>query len=175
MAPMIFFMFEAVSCLASGDGLGDVQCVNTSIAAMYLSVSLVIITMVSIASRTAPQEERGEGMTYSNLAVLRLKVKEKVQGALGVITAVVSMYLFSVLGVEGAPNGSIWLVGAAGALTSLVAGLIELASIAFRRSVSTGDDQAGSSVSLGQPSNIDSEQRLSFSNVEQNMTVAGLV
>ena len=47
-------------------------------AAMLLSMYLVIITMVAIASRTVPQEERREGMTYSNLAILRLKKKEKV-------------------------------------------------------------------------------------------------
>ena len=50
-------------------------------------------------------------MTYTNLAILRLKLKEKVQGSLGVITALVSMYLFSVLGVEGAPNRSLgWVL-----------------------------------------------------------------
>ena len=68
------------------------------------------------------------------------------------------------------------MVGAAGGSTLIGAGLIELASIAFGRSVSTGDGQAGSSSgSLGQPSNIGAEQRLSLSNVEGNMTVAGLV
>ena len=161
--------------MASGEGLEDEQCENTTYAAMWLSIYLVIITMVAIASRTVPQEERGEGMTYSNLAILRLKIKEKVQGALGVITALVAMYLFSVLGVEGAPNGSLkWMAGAGG-LTLLVAAFIELASIAFGRSGSTGDGQAGSSGSLVQPSNIGAEQRLSLSNIEENMTVAGLV
>ena len=115
-------------------------------------------------------------MTYSNLAILRLKMKEKVQGSLGVITALVAMYLFSILGVEGTPNRSLWPVGAAGVMTSAVAGMIEGASIAFGRSVSTGDGQTGSSLgSLGEPSNIGAEQRLSLSNVEGNMTVAGLV
>ena len=176
MAPMIFFMFEAVSCMASGVGLGDDQCENTTIAAMCLSAYLVIITAVSIASRTVPQGERGEGMTYYNLAILRLKRREKIQGALGVVTALVSMYMFSVLGVEGEPNGSLLLVGLAGWLTALVAGLIEFAYIAYGRSVLTGDGQAEpSSGSLGQPSNISAEERLSLSNVGENMTIAGLV
>ena len=176
MAPMTFFMFEAVSCMASGDGLEDEQCQNTTWAALFLSVYLVIITAVGIASRTVPQGERGEGMTYSNLAILRLKEKEKVQGALGVVTALASMYLFSVLGVEGTPNRSLEWVGQAGTVTLVVAGIIEGAYIAFGRSVSTGDDEAGSSPgSLGEPSNVSSEQRLSLANVEENMTVAGLV
>ena len=175
-APMIFFMFEAVSCMASGGGLGDRQCENTTWAAMCLSVYLVIITMVTIGSRTVPQGERGEGMTYSNLAILRLKMKEKVQGALGVVTALVAMYLFSVLGVEGTPNWSIWWVGLAGFVTLMVAGLIEFASIAFGRSVSTSDGQAGStSGSLGKPSKLRRSRSASISNIAENMTVAGLV
>ena len=101
MSPMVFFMFEAVSCMTTGNGLGDKRCENTTYAAMYLSVYLVIITIVSIANRTVPQEERGKGMTYIELAILRLNKKEKVQGSLGVVTALVSMYLFSVLGIEG--------------------------------------------------------------------------
>ena len=176
MAPMIFFMFEAVSCIASGDGLEDELCTNTTRVARYLSVYLVTITAVSIASRTVPQEERGDGMTYSNLAILRLKMKEKVQGALGVVTALMSMYLFSVLGVEGVPNRSLLWVGGAGFVTLGVTALIEFAYIAFGRSVSTGDEQVGSSSgNLGEPSNVSAEQRLSLSNVGENMTVAGLV
>ena len=103
-------------------------------------------------------------------------MKEKVQGALGVITALVSMYLFSVLGVEGTPNRLISWVGGYGGVTLAVAGMIEVASIAFGRSVSTDDGQAGSSSgSLGQPSKVSAEQRLSLSNIGENMTVAGLV
>ena len=176
MAPMIFFMFEAVSCMASRHGRGVYKCENTTRAAMFLSCYLVLITMVSIASMTVPQEQRGEGITYSNLAILRLKMKEKVQGALGVVAALVSMYLFSVLGVEGAPNETIKWMGLAGAMTLGVAALIEFASIAFRRSVLTGDGQSVSSSGiLHEPSNIGAEQRLSLSNLEENTTVAGFV
>eukprot|EP00518_Triparma_eleuthera_P000213 CAMPEP_0182459934 /NCGR_PEP_ID=MMETSP1319-20130603/4947_1 /TAXON_ID=172717 /ORGANISM="Bolidomonas pacifica, Strain RCC208" /LENGTH=150 /DNA_ID=CAMNT_0024658953 /DNA_START=124 /DNA_END=573 /DNA_ORIENTATION=+ len=85
MAPIIFFTFETVSCMASEDDLGNRQCDNTAYAASSLSMSLAIIAIASIASRTVPQEERGEGITYSNLAILRLKMKEKVQGVFGVI------------------------------------------------------------------------------------------
>jgi hypothetical protein len=172
---MTFFMFEAVSCMASGDGLGDDQCENTAIAAVCLSLYLFIITAVAIASRTVPQGERGEGMTYSNLAILRLKMKEKVQGALGVVTALVAMYLFSVLGVEGKRNETIIWLGGSGALTMGIAALIELAYIAFGRSVSTGDGQEGSSVSLGEPSNIRRSRSASIGNIAENMTIAGLV
>ena len=99
-----------------------------------------------------------------------------VQGALGVVAALVSMYMFSVLGVEGAPNGLISWVGLAGFVTLSVAMLIEFAYIAFGRSVSTGDGQAGSSSgSLGEPSNIGRSRSASIGNIAENMTVADLV
>ena len=115
-------------------------------------------------------------MTYSNLAILRLKMKEKVQGALGVVTALVSMYVFSVLGVKGAPNGSLGWVGLVGGATLGVAALIEFASIAFGRSVSTGDCQAGSSSgSFGEPSNVSAEHRLSLGGAGNDMVIANMV
>ena len=180
MAPMVFFIFEAASCMASGDGLGDDQCDNTAMAAKFLSVYLGIIAAVSMASRTVQQEERGEGMTCSNLAILRLKMKERVQGALGVVTALVSMYLFSVLGVEGAPDESIRLLGLAGGVTLLLAGLIEfasLASLACGANISTGDGRAGSSSgSVGRPSNVSAEEdQLSLRDVAENMTIIDIV
>ena len=106
-------------------------------------------------------------MTYSNLAILRLKMKEKVQGAFGVVTALVAMYLFSVLGVEGTQNGSLGWMGLGGAVTLVVAALIEFASIAFGRSDSTVDDQARPRVRHS--------RSLSLSNIEENMIVATLV
>ena len=133
------------------------------------------ITGVSIASKCVTQEERGEGMTYANMAILRLKKIEKVQGALGVNKALVSMYLFSVLGVEGAPNDTILEVGLAGAVTLIIAGLIEFASLAFGRSGSTGDGQAGSSRDLRESRKLRTSRSASIGNIAENMTVAGLV
>ena len=103
-------------------------------------------------------------------------MKEKVQGALGVVTALASMYLFSVLGVEGAPNGLIGWVGLAGGATMGAAGMIEVVSIAYDESASTeGDGQAGTLGSWTQPSNVRVASRLSLGDVEENMTFAGLV
>ena len=69
MTQMIFFIFEAVSWMASGDELEDDQCENISSAAMSLSCYLAIVAAVSVASKTVPQEERGEVMTYYNMAI----------------------------------------------------------------------------------------------------------
>ena len=179
MAPMIFFIFEAVSCMISAEEGWEVwQCQNTNTAAVFLSVYVCITIGISLASRTVPQQEKGEGMTYSNLAILRLKVKEMVQGALGVITALASMYLFSFLGVEGEYNATILWMGSAGLETLLIAAIVEGASIAFGRLGSAGGSQAGSSsASLGETSNFSAvvEEQLSLEDVEENMTFAGLV
>ena len=98
-------------------------------------------------------------------------MKEKVQGALGVVIALVSMYLFSVLEVEGDPDWTIVWVGLAGVMTLGVAGLIELASIAFGRSFST----AGSSGSINEAINYRSERRLSSGKIADDMVIVGLV
>ena len=126
MAPMIFFSFETVSCYQSS-GYGNDQCVNTSNAALWLSTYLNILTAVSIASKAVSREERGEGLTYENLAILRLKKRQKIQGTLGIFTALASMYLFSVLKVDGEPNESIYWIGAVGAVAlGLLQSLISL-------------------------------------------------
>eukprot|EP00518_Triparma_eleuthera_P013574 CAMPEP_0182476708 /NCGR_PEP_ID=MMETSP1319-20130603/29577_1 /TAXON_ID=172717 /ORGANISM="Bolidomonas pacifica, Strain RCC208" /LENGTH=96 /DNA_ID=CAMNT_0024677817 /DNA_START=37 /DNA_END=324 /DNA_ORIENTATION=+ len=96
MAPMVFFIFEVVSCISS-NGFPYDQCQNTTSAAMWLSVYTAIISGVTIAHSTVPKNDRGEGLMFTNIATLKFKIKEKVQGALGVVTALVSMYLFSVL------------------------------------------------------------------------------
>ena len=55
-------------------------------------------------SKAVSREEREDGLTYEKLVILRLKPRQKIQGALGVVTALTSMYLFSVLGVQGDPK-----------------------------------------------------------------------
>ena len=55
MGTMLFFSFEIVSCFISEDSFDNGQCVNTSNAAMYLSVYLTILTTSSILSKTVPK------------------------------------------------------------------------------------------------------------------------
>ena len=83
---------------------------------MFLSVYVVLVTCVTICSQTV-DEERGEGLTWLNLALLDLKKREKMQGTLGLFTALNSMYLFSALGVQGEPDPVVYWLGFAGFVT----------------------------------------------------------
>ena len=63
---MVFFLFEAVSCMASGDGLEDELCENTTIAAALLSFFLVMLHLEGKAfeemkRRRAEQQQYADG------------------------------------------------------------------------------------------------------------------
>ena len=178
MAPMIYFSFETLSCFVSKESLKSDQCHNTSRAAMFLSMYLVTITAVSIANKAVSREDRGKVLTYDNLSILRLKWKEKIQGVLAVVTVITSMFLFSVLGVQGDPSDTIWMVGAVGALTLLIAALIEFIDSIFVGS--SGREQPARTCQalkrdLEGASNFMSHRRVSLGKVADDMTIAGIV
>ena len=136
MTPIIFFTFENLSCIASAKGklFESDQCDNTLTAALWLSLNAVIIIIVSIANEAVSKDEKGEEITYKNLVMLRLKKRQKIQGALGVVTVMTSMYSFSVSGVQGDQDYTIYVVGGAGTATLIIAGLIEMFTLAFGES-----------------------------------------
>ena len=127
-----------------------------------------------------PRAERGEGVTYADLAILKLGTRQKVQGALGVITALTSMYLFSILGVEGPPNVSLWQSGAVGLITIGLAVLIEMFAL-----VTGGTGWDGTSaISSGEGENATNTrvategsegQRISLAKFGDDMVVAGMI
>ena len=177
VAPIIFFAFEVMSCFASFNfnfSQGG-NCDNTLWAALWLSIYLVIMTGASIASKTVSWELRGEGLTYKSLAILRLKWRQKFQGALGVIVALASMYLFSVLGVQGKPNDvDIPFIGIAGGAAIFIAALIEMFTIAFGESVG-GKEQTVASLVQG-PRRISSgEGSLSLDRAGDDMIISDIV
>ncbi|GMH96438.1 hypothetical protein TrST_g14201 [Triparma strigata] len=63
------------------------------------------------------------------------------QGGFITITAIVSLYLLSVLGVEGNENSTVLAVGAIGGVSMLFAGLINMTML-----VRTGNEQQRSAV-----------------------------
>ncbi|GMI09881.1 hypothetical protein TrVE_jg13446 [Triparma verrucosa] len=135
MGPMLFFSFETVSCLISQDSLSNGQCNNTSFAATFLSLYLAILTTVSIASKTVPKSvQRETAWEFSSIASLKgLKRWQQIQGGLVTITAIVSLYLLSVLGVEGNQNSTVYIVGITGALSMVSAELINMTMLVRTR------------------------------------------
>ncbi|GMH78747.1 hypothetical protein TrST_g13948 [Triparma strigata] len=123
---MLFFSFETVSCFISQNSLDNGQCSNTSTAAMYLSVYLAIITTLSIANKAVSKNvQRETAWELSMIASLKgLKWWQPLQGGFVMVTALVSLYFLSILGVEGDKNSStIFIVGGLGG-ASLVSALI---------------------------------------------------
>ena len=99
---------------------------------------MAVITAIKIARKSVPREEGGTGITYENLAILRLKTREKVQGILGVFTALASMYLLSILGADGPKIVAIHMIGVGGGVTIGIVALIEGCSLA--QGVSSSDN-----------------------------------
>ena len=67
----------------------------------------------------------------SSIASLKgLKWWQQIQGGLITITAMASMYLLGVLGVEGNEDSMVWIVGATGTVSILSAGLINMTMLA---------------------------------------------
>ena len=79
------------------------------------------------------------------------------------VPAIVPIYLFNILGVDGGRNYTFVWVGIAGAGTLLVAVFRKMFSLAF------GDDQARSSGSLSEASTFTSERWLSVGSVGDDM------
>ena len=92
----------------------------------------IYATIASIASKAVSREERAaELLTHVNLAILRLKWRQNIGRALGFITALASIYLFSVLGVNGMPNENVYVNGLVGLAIQMIAVLIEFFVLAF--------------------------------------------
>mmetsp|Transcript_9626 Transcript_9626/g.17488 ORF Transcript_9626/g.17488 Transcript_9626/m.17488 type:complete len:986 (+) Transcript_9626:120-3077(+) len=118
MGTMLFFSFEAASCFISRNSLDDSQCSNTSNAAMCLSVYLAIFTAFSIASKAVPRSvQRETAWELTKMATLKgLKRWQRIQGGLMSVTALASLYLLSVLGVQTDRSDVVWVVGFMGIL-----------------------------------------------------------
>ena len=175
MTPMVFFAFETASCLiVSRDKILETEnCNNTTYASLFLSGYLFIVTMVSIASKAISRERRAGGLTYEDLALLRLEQRQEIQGALILVTALASMHLLSVLGVKGKTNSVVTAVGLAGLVAIGIAATIEATVLV------AGGQPAGKSGtlrrSLGGASNFTSGRKLSVIKVLGEMKIVGMV
>jgi len=193
MAPMVFFGFEALSCITSNGGLTDDSCKNTSYAALFLSVYVAMITVVSMSSKVISRAERGAALTYEQVATLKLSRSQKLQGYCGVFAAIASMYLFSVLGVQGKPNKAITYLGGAGFFALAFSSLIEGYKLSRSTSPGGSGELSTTTTTIMPPANqtemvqtnsrnglimaggLMSERRLSLGGIGDNMVVAGMV
>ncbi|GMI01543.1 hypothetical protein TrLO_g10204 [Triparma laevis f. longispina] len=172
MGTMLFFSFEVVSCLISRDSF-DRQCTNTSTAALILSLYLAVLTALSIVSKTVPKSVQRETVwELSSIATLKgLKWWQGIQGGLMTITAIVSLFLLSVLGVEGNENSMLWLVGAMGGGGIGFAALISLIMLVRTRNE---EPQNTNTTTVESPKQR-SARRFSAGDIEENAIALALV
>ena len=173
MGTMLFFSFEAVSCFISQESFDNGQCVNTSLAAMCLSGYLVLLTALSIVSKTVPKiVQRETAWGLSSIASLKdLKWWQQIQGGLMVVTAISSLYLLGWLGVEGNGNSAVWIVGAVGGISILVAAMVNMTMLI--RTAKEHQQQQDTTVEL--PTKRRSIRAISSGQVEERMFAIALV
>jgi len=137
MGTMLFFSFETLSCFISQNSLDNGQCENTSMSALLLSVYLVVITTLSMNSKAVPKSvQREMAWELSTVATLKgLRWWQQLQGGLITFTAVSSLYLLSVLGVEKDYDKTIGSVGSLGFVSLLIACLIGITMLVRTKNV----------------------------------------
>ncbi|GMH63274.1 hypothetical protein TL16_g03669 [Triparma laevis f. inornata] len=132
IGPMIFFSFETVSCFIAQSSYVDglYGCSDTARASLYLSVYLLVLTTLSIFSKSTPKSvQRATAWEYSAVATLNLKWWQKLQGGLMAVTALCSLYLLSALGVERDLRSNVGNVGALGFIILMLAVIIGMFSL----------------------------------------------
>ena len=172
MGPMLFFSFEAISCFISQGSLSNGQCNNTSHAALYLSLYLSLLTMLSIVNKTVPKSvQRETAWELSSIASLKgLKWWQQIQGGLVIITAIASLYLLSVLGVEGNENSMVFIIAAIGAISRGFAFLINATML-----VRTRNEHQRNTTTVELPPTQRSARGFSASDIEENAIGLALV
>ncbi|GMI14762.1 hypothetical protein TrLO_g4328 [Triparma laevis f. longispina] len=147
LGPIVFFSFETISCFIGQGSIDNGNCTNTSRAVLYLSSYLLIMTAMSIGSNSiALSAQRYSSWTYEEVATLKVRWWQKVQGGLLLSTALCSLYLLTALGVEGDENSLISLLGIVGGTTISAVVLMNILiwTQTHRRYLSEGRDDGGS-------------------------------
>ena len=172
MGTMLFFSFEAISCFISQDSFNNGQCKNTSHAAMFLSFYLALLTTLSIASRTVPKSVQREiAWELSSIASLKgLKWWQQIQGGFMTITAIISLYLLNVLGVEGNVNSSVFNVWALGGVSIGFAAVINTTTL-----IRTRNEHQRNTTTVELPPTQRSARGFSAGDIEENATALALV
>ncbi|GMI06435.1 hypothetical protein TrVE_jg8393 [Triparma verrucosa] len=172
MGTILFFTFEGVSCFISQASLDNGQCLNTSIASVVLSGYVVILTTLSACNKAVPRSvQREMAWELASIASLKgLKWWQRLQGFLLTVAAIVSLYLLSVLGVEGNENSMVFVMGAMGGASMLFVFIINVTMLVKTRNehLQSGDD-VKMTKTHGPTSGISAEE------LEEEMFAAALV
>ncbi|GMH93147.1 hypothetical protein TrVE_jg8491 [Triparma verrucosa] len=166
-------LFEAISCLAS-EGFDSRLCENSASATKFLSLNLICLTLKSLLNKATPKfVQRAMILSYEDLARVNLKFLQKIQGTLFAVTAMCSLFLFSVVGVEAEPNEGVYLAGQVGAICIGVAVLID---VKLMLGVLKG---AGTTEVEGQAeqehSEVDPAKRFSASHISDGLALGAVV
>ena len=171
VSTIVFFMFEVLSCWIE-NGFDEV-CQNTSSAAMWLSIFLVIGTLMSIASCAAPKVVRDQvTVTKERIATFNLKKKEAIQLFMLIVVGVIALSLLSSLGVRSEPSGFNNNAGLVGVCCSGGILIIEATSLVRAHDVHLHRLSSGVQPNL---SRIKSDRKLSTGTLADGMSLGGLV
>ncbi|GMH98631.1 hypothetical protein TrVE_jg11953 [Triparma verrucosa] len=122
---LAYFNTVTITCLSTfGLDPENRVCDNTAYASSSLSVYLVVVCTVRLVSRAISSGDR-MGRTFENLATLELRRREKVQVILLMITLLVSLFLFSNLGVHGEASELVRYAGSLGGVAIALTAVIE--------------------------------------------------
>lgn len=124
MTSIVFFVFEVISCWVEQE---DTRlCTNTSNAALFLSVFVILGELVSLISQAVPSVMSQEiALTKERVAAFKLNIKEKLQLTCGIIGGSAALVSLSSLGVAGEPNSSNFIAGMVGLVPFTIIFFIE--------------------------------------------------
>ena len=126
---LVYFNIVTITCLNIYGFQQELDpekrvCDNTAYASSSLSVYLIVVCTVNLVSRAISSGDR-MGRTFENLATLELRRREKFQVILLMITLLVSLFLFSNLGVHGESSELVKTASAVGGIAIALTAVIE--------------------------------------------------
>ena len=133
---------------------------------------LAMLTGLSIVSKSVPKSvQREMAWELSSIASLKgLKWWQQIQGGFTTITAIASLYLLSVLGVEGNENSMVFIIGAIGVMSIIFAFLVNATML-----VRTRNEHQRNTTTVELPPTQRSARGFSASDVEENALALALV
>ncbi|GMI14512.1 hypothetical protein TrLO_g4888 [Triparma laevis f. longispina] len=183
MGPMLFFSFEAVSCFLGQESLDNGMCENASKAALFLSIHVAFLTIISMCNNAVPKKVRSAtSWEYTAVATLTLKWWQQLQGVLVTLAAISALYLLSLLGVEASPNKAVGVIGALGAIAMGFATLVTIFTISKTYQTHQKEGGGGGGVRRGPTGMLDNQtfssrsvRSMSTGEMQENMIIGAFL